>query len=101
MARAAALSGPCQALKDRHEGGAEALRLLPDLREAVGQAVHDLPAQINGTLHQLVAGTAQRLIELIHDAEGEGLHLLLLVGRSGRRRWCLPPTCRCSASPDS
>ena len=71
---------PLQALKDRHEGGAEALRLLPDLREAAGQPVHELPAKVDSSLHQLVPGTAQRLIELIHDAEGEGLHLLLLVG---------------------
>ena len=71
---------PLQALKDRHEGGTKALRLLPDLREAAGQAVHDLPAQINGTLHQLIAGTAQRFVELSHDAKGKIIDLLLLVG---------------------
>ena len=61
---------------------AEALRLLPDLREAAGQAVHDLPAQINGTLYQLIAGTAQRFVErdiVCGDGGGVG-------GRAGADR---------------
>ena len=42
--------------------------------------MHDLPAQINGSLYQLVPGTAQRFVELSHDAKGKIIDLLFLVG---------------------
>jgi len=42
--------------------------------------VHDLPAKVDSSLHQLIAGTAQRFVELSHDAKGKIIDLLLLVG---------------------
>ena len=69
-----------QPAEDLYQGRAEALRLLPDLREAAGQPVHDLPAKVDSSLHQLIAGTAQRFVELSHDAKGKIIDLLLLVG---------------------
>ncbi len=56
---------PLQALKDRHEGGTKALCLLPDLREAAGQAVHDLPAKVDSSCTSWSRAPPSALLSLV------------------------------------